>query len=53
MVTIKNGDILESTENIICHQVNVDGIMGGGLARQIASCYPDVEKGYREFCKKI
>lgn len=47
----KKGDILEATENIICHQVNVDGVMGGGLAKQIASRYPDVEIKYKKFCR--
>lgn len=46
----KEGDILKSTENIICHQVNEDGVMGGGLAKQIASTYPSVEKQYKKFC---
>lgn len=46
----KKGDILEATENIICHQVNVEGVMGGGLAKQIASRYPNVEEEYKKFC---
>lgn len=50
MLVYKQGDILKATENIICHQVNVDGIMGGGLARQIASRYPNVEESYQKFC---
>ena len=35
MITIKIGNILEATENFILHQVNENGIMGGGLAFQI------------------
>ena len=27
MIIIKNGDLLKGNENIIVHQVNVDGIM--------------------------
>lgn len=50
MLIYKKGDILEATENIICHQVNADGIMDGGLARQIASRYPECEKKYRKRC---
>lgn len=50
MLIYKSGDILEATENIICHQVNVDGIMGGGLALQIAKSYPEVEKKYKDYC---
>lgn len=49
MVIYKNGDLLESKCDIICHQVNLDGIMGGGLALQIARKYPSVEKSYKDF----
>lgn len=50
MLIHKTGNILNSEENIICHQVNVDGIMGGGLAKQIADVYPNVELYYRDYC---
>ncbi len=50
MLIYKTGDILKATENIICHQVNVQGVMGGGLALQIANLYPDCEKEYRSMC---
>lgn len=53
MIKIVKGDILESKENIICHQVNEDCVMGGGLALQIARTYPKVEKEYQEFCKRF
>lgn len=52
MILIKNGDLLKCKEDIIVHQVNVDGIMGGGVAKQIAEKYPQTEKEYKEFCKK-
>lgn len=52
MLIYKNGDILKATENIICHQVNIDGIMGGGLAKQIASTYPICEIAYADMCKE-
>lgn len=51
MINIKSGNILNCTENIICHQVNVQGIMGGGLARQLADRYPDLENAYSEYCR--
>ena len=50
MLIIKNEDILKATENIICHQVNENGVMSGGLALQIATQYPKVEKEYKTFC---
>lgn len=51
MVKIKIGNILEAEENIIVHQVNIQGIMGGGVARQLALQYPNLEKEYLEYCK--
>lgn len=51
MIKIKQGNILESTENIICHQVNCQGIMGGGLALQIAKQFSNVEQEYKQYCE--
>lgn len=51
MVNIREGNILDCKENIIVHQVNVQGVMGGGVARQLALQYPNLEKEYSEFCK--
>lgn len=50
MITYHNGDLLESGCDIICHQVNLQGVMGGGIARQIADRYPKCEKAYNEVC---
>jgi len=50
MLIIKQGNVLEATENIICHQVNEHKIMGGGLALQIARLYPKVEEEYIKYC---
>lgn len=51
MVKTKQGDILKSSENIIIHQVNCQGYMGGGIARQLANQYKGLEKEYSEYCK--
>lgn len=51
MVIIKAGNLLEAEEDILVHQVNVDGIMGGGVAKQIADKFPNVEEEYIKFCK--
>ncbi len=40
------GDALSTDCDILCHQVNLGKCMGGGIARQIAKKYPDVEKEY-------
>lgn len=43
----KNGNILDSTAPLICHQVNCKGAMGAGLAKQIRTRFPSVYKTYR------
>lgn len=50
MIIIKKGNLLKCNEDIIVHQVNTDGIMGGGVAKQIARKYPKTEKEYIKFC---
>lgn len=39
-ISRKFGDILDFTENIIVQSVNHQGVMGGGLAKQIVTKYP-------------
>lgn len=50
MIIIKNGDLLKAKEDILVHQVNIQGNMGGGVAKQIAIQYPKVESEYRKYC---
>jgi O-acetyl-ADP-ribose deacetylase (regulator of RNase III) len=50
MLVIKNGDLLKAKEDYICHQVNPDGVMGGGIALAIARKYPKVLEEYKNFC---
>lgn len=49
MVKIIKGDLLSADADIICHQVNLQGVMGGGLALSIARRFPSVEKEYRKY----
>lgn len=46
------GDALENECQLLCHQVNLDGVMGGGIALSIAKKYPDVEKEYSNYPSK-
>lgn len=48
MITIKDGDLLEATEDIIGHQVNCQGVMGSGVAKAIRDKYPVAYDGYKE-----
>ncbi|MBU8607895.1 macro domain-containing protein [Bacillus pumilus] len=51
MIRIVERNILDTTKNIICHQVNCKGVMGAGLAKQIKSKYPNVFKDYKRLCE--
>ena len=51
MVKIVSGNILNAKENIICHQVNVQGVMGGGVARQLAQRFKGLEEFYARHCE--
>lgn len=49
MITYKTGNLLESNCNIICHQVNCQGVMGSGIAKQIRDKWPEVFTRYQEY----
>lgn len=53
MITYIKGDLLDSTCNYICHQVNCQGVMGSGIANQIRNKWPEVYTEYLEVCKKV
>ena len=43
-------DIFESGADVICHQVNCQGVMGSGIAKQVRKKYPWVYATYKETC---
>lgn len=43
-------DIFESGADIICHQVNCQGVMGSGIAKQVRERYPKVYEEYKRRC---
>lgn len=47
-----NGDLLQQKVDIICHQTNCIGVMGGGIALSIKKKYPNVYQEYHNFCMK-
>lgn len=53
MIKIVKGDLLEATEDVIIHQTNCQGVMGGGVAYQIKVKYPEIDKEYKELCNEI
>lgn len=46
MITQLSGDLLHSGCDIICHQVNCQGVMGSGIARQIRDKFPGLFEAY-------
>lgn len=52
MIKYVTGNILDSEADAILHQVNCQGTMGAGLAKQIKDCYPHVYEKYRTACTK-
>jgi len=44
------GNILDVETGWICHQVNLKGVAGGGLAKQIRDKYPEWYKEYHKDC---
>jgi O-acetyl-ADP-ribose deacetylase (regulator of RNase III) len=51
MINHVKGDIFKSNADIIIHQVNCQGVMGSGVAKQVKDLYPNVYVHYREYCK--
>ena len=50
MVKIVEGDIFESDAGFIVHQVNCQGVMGSGVAKQVKDRFPLVFEEYMKWC---
>ena len=48
MINYIKGNLLDSDCNFICHQVNCQGKMGSGVAKQIRERWPEVYNKYLE-----
>lgn len=46
MINYIKGNLLDSDCNFICHQVNCQGKMGSGVAKQIRDRWPEVYSNY-------
>ncbi|MCQ2771830.1 MAG: AAA family ATPase [Bacilli bacterium] len=46
------GDALGNDCDVLCHQVNLQGVMGGGIALHIANRFPSVEREYAFYGNK-
>lgn len=47
MIHYIKGNLLDSNCDYICHQVNCQGVMGSGVAKQIKERWPEVYEQYR------
>lgn len=46
-----DGDIFKSNADVIVHQVNCQGVMGSGVAKQVREKYPNVFEAYQKRCR--
>lgn len=53
MVKICEGDLLSSGALFICHQVNCQGEMRSGVAKQIREKWPKVYEEYKKICDLV
>lgn len=52
MIRTVIGNIVESNETYICHQVNCQNVMGAGVAKALYEKWPSVKVEYHNFCRK-
>lgn len=52
-IIYKDGNLLDAQTDVIAHQVNCQGVMGSGVAKQIKEKWPVVFKSYKEFFKNV
>lgn len=50
MIKIFDGNLFDSKANFIVHQTNCMGVMGSGVAAQVAQLYLNVEREYLRYC---
>lgn len=47
-----DGDLLDQPRGVLCHQVNLRGVMGAGIALQIRKKWPNAYDDYIRHCRK-
>jgi O-acetyl-ADP-ribose deacetylase (regulator of RNase III) len=52
-IQIKTGNALDVSRGLILHQTNCIGVMGAGIALQIAKKWPQVEQEYHAYCGAV
>lgn len=49
-IIYKTGNLLDAQTDVIAHQVNCQGVMGSGVAKQIRDKWPRVYDSYVSYC---
>lgn len=52
MLVYVEQDIFQSPAQVLVNPVNVDGVMGKGIAKRYKEVYPDMYKQYRQICEE-
>lgn len=52
MLQIKKGDLFVSKAQVLVNPVNLEGVMGKGLALEFKKRFPEMFEQYRKFCLK-
>lgn len=52
MIKYVKGDLFSTPAQVLVNTVNLDGVMGKGLALQFKKLYPDMFLKYQEYCEK-
>jgi len=52
MITYKNGDLLNSSAQVLTNTVNCVGVMGKGIALQFKNNFPEMFEDYKKKCDK-
>lgn len=52
MIKHKTGDLFTENVDVIAHQVNCQGKMGSGVAKQVRELFPHVYNSYRDHCQQ-
>lgn len=50
MIKIIESDIFEGNTDVIIHQVNCQGVMGSGIAKQVKNKFPIAFSAYKTLC---
>jgi len=52
LIIYEKGNLLEHSCKVRCHQVNCQGVKGGGIAKQVKELYPETMPEYIAKCKE-